>query len=195
MVSWVPPAWGPHWGLRLSRTGSWGTGQDGAGRAAWPGACSPWLQSPRPRPARLCLLPPPPAPSHCRAFPTALLSAGPPTRGCSFRLTACPLPRLRRSPHPELSALRSRRLLGVLPVPTGRDPTAPALGFLAPEMAPAGVSPPPPCPQAAWLAASPTALRLSAVLLAHLLSPGHPALRGQSDPSDHMASLLDFLLP
>lgn len=48
MVSWVPPAWGPHWGLRLSRTGSWGTGQVKAGMAAQPGSFSPWLQPPRP---------------------------------------------------------------------------------------------------------------------------------------------------
>lgn len=84
MVSWVPPAWGPHWGLRLSRTGSWGTGQDGAGRAAWPGACSPWLQSPRPRPARLCLLPPPPPPPTAEHSPQRSSQPAHPPGGALF---------------------------------------------------------------------------------------------------------------
>lgn len=47
MVSWVPPAWGPHRGLRLSRMGSWGTRQAGAGMAAQPGASFPQFQFPR----------------------------------------------------------------------------------------------------------------------------------------------------
>lgn len=66
MVSWVPPAWGPRWGLRLSRTGSWETRQARAGIAIWPGISSPWLQSLNPVPH--CHAPPGGAlvPSLCR---------------------------------------------------------------------------------------------------------------------------------
>lgn len=82
MVSWVPPACGPHRGLRLSRTGSWGTGQawQACGPSAMLQGCSSGSQTPEAI-ANYVLFPETPCPG-CAALNASLLPCPHPGTAC-----------------------------------------------------------------------------------------------------------------